>query len=1426
MRILTRALLTVILCVVVVPGAWSRFYSDRIFPEGLRADDRPFRGTPRKENSADRFKLMVRQSDSAGDVSGRNALEAGGAEATDAIGRSFAGHDESATMSETQRLLSGGGARTSQQQSGVVRARREDQQPATADAPEAIVRISALRREGAASQTHQISAKSAGCVACHQGSHDPHYSEVVKLGCTDCHGGNAATSDKLKAHIQPRDHQLFVGAANPERSYTALNHEDPAFVRFMNPGDLRVAHLSCGTAGCHSEENLHVGKSMMTHGCMLWGAALYNNGAVPSKWSRYGESYSMHGQPQRLQTVPAPTQEETERKGVLPYLEPLPRYEVTEPGNLLRIFERGGRFAMETGIPERLEESGRPRSRASHRGPGTGTRTEPVFLGLQKTRLLDPTLNFLGTNDHPGDFRSSGCTACHMVYANDRSPIHSGPFAKYGNQGFAASQPDSFTGNPDPMIPKNEAGHPIAHRFTSAIPTSQCIVCHMHPGTSVINSFLGYMWWDLETDAELMYPRSEKSVSTEALNAASESDPNEIAARGNWSDRDFLTRSSELNSRLPQVQFADFHGHGWMFQAVFRKDRQGLLVDHFGKRILNPTTEQRRVAIRIPEFSKEIHRNRDWTETDPASLQRVQDLEQKLLSMKDDVPVHMLDIHLEKGMHCVDCHFVQDVHGNGKLYGEVRAAIEIQCEDCHGSVGQRAGNVTDGRRTLSTSGPAAAEVNGVTVGRNLSTMRTPFGRRRFENIDGRVIQNSMVEPNLSWEVTQVIDTVDPDHADYNPASALAKTVSRDEQGEMRWGQTPRDDQSCAHNPKTMSCIACHTSWNPSCYGCHLPQKANRRTPALHNDGDITRNHIGYNFQTLRDDVFMLAKDGNVTGNRIGPARSSCAVHVTSANSNRETVYMQQQTISAEGFSGTAFSTNVPHTVRGKGETKSCTDCHLSAENDNNALMAQLLMQGTNYFNFIGANCWVACGKGGLQAVAVTERDEPQTVIGSSMHRTVYPDRYRSHQHDQQVLSQSIRHPGVDIGEQFLHPEKQSQILNIQVRGEYCYAACGAGGIRIYDTAFAEHKGFSQRVTTAPVSPFGQQLYVKTTFATDIAAPATMAVDPSRTKLPSNHEGAVHPVYGYLYATDFHEGLILIAAGTLLDGNPLNNFLKKDLVFNPGGLLRGAKAITLSGTTAWICCHAGLVVVSLEDPLKPVVLSVVGQDQLKNPTAVEIQFRYAFVTDEEGLKVLDITNPGKPALQAHLPVEDARNVYVARTYAYVSGGHQGLVIVDIQDPLNPRTDQIYNAGGKIFDLCDVKLGMTYSSLFAYLADGQNGVHVVQLTSPETPGSSGFAPRPQPRLIATFPIQENGRAVCISEGLDRDRAVDESGNQVSVFGRVGARPLNLAEQKRLYLRSDDEPWFVTDPVRDWTIGDPVQREATLRRQLEQFYGPAGK
>lgn len=1273
----------------------------------------------------------------------------------------------------------------------------------------------------------EAQAKSRGCLECHKTVEDPHSSGALRLGCTDCHGGNAAAHSKEGAHVASCLPGAWPSSANPVRSYTLLNYESPEFVRFVNPGDLRIAHLSCGTTGCHPRETLDVKKSMMTHGCMLWGAALYNNGAVPFKWPQYGESYSMNGTPQRLQTVPPPTPEETEKKGILPFLDPLPRFQITQPANVLRIFERGGRFQIETGIPERLEEPGRPRVRVSNRGLGTQTRTDPVFIGLEKTRLLDPTLNFLGTNDHAGDYRSSGCTSCHVIYANDRSPVHSGPYAKYQNKGLAAASQDEFVRSVDPTIPKDEPGHPIAHRFTRAIPTSQCIVCHIHPGTNVLNSYLGYMWWDEETDGEFMYPGADKRPTSEEFTRAQMSNPDEASARGNWSDPGFLDQLLELNPSLRRTQFADFHGHGWVFRAVFKKNREGILLNHEGQELHDATTQTRGLALRVPEMVKDLHRNREWGAETPERLEEVKAQEAELQKLRSTTPVHLLDVHLEKGMHCVDCHFIQDAHGNSKLYGEVRAAIEIQCTDCHGDVDRKAAWVADGRVQMRTSGPAATERGDRSQnGRSLTAMRTPFGKRRFDVRGDRIIQNSMVEENLSWEVTQVADTINPKKPQFNALAALAKTVRMNDEGGFSWGDVPGavsgEGGQCAHSSRNVNCVACHTSWNPSCYGCHLPQKANRKAPSLHNEGDVTRNLVAYNFQTLRDDVFMLARDGNVTGNHIGPARSSCAVHVGSYNNNRESVYVQQQTISAEGPSGIAFSTNVPHTVRGRGETKGCIDCHVSEKDDNNAIMAQLLMHGTNATNLIGRYCWVGAGERGLVGVVATEQQEPQAVIGSSLHELAFPSHFRKHVDNRRKLVNAFRHPGGDVSDGILHPFQKSEVLSVQLRGEYVYAACGEAGMRIFDVSFVDDKGFSQRVFTAPVSPLGQRFYVRTKYATSVAAPTTTAPDPTRTHRPENHEAPIHPLYGYIYVTDRDEGLILVGAGTLLDGNPENNFVEREVTFNPDGILCGARSVTIVGTYAYVCCDAGLVVISIDEPKNPQVTAVVGPDFLKNPTAVQVQFRYAFVCDAEGLKILDVTDLAAPQPVSVLPLKEARNVYVSRTYAYVAGGSEGLIIVDVKNPAVPRIDQVFDAYGQINDLNDVKLGITYVSQFAYLADGCNGMRVVQLTSPETQGNDGFSPRPTPRLIATYPIPRGGSARAISEGVDRDRAVDESGNQISVFGRVGARPLRLDEQQRLYRKADGSVWKVPDLAPNFEIEDPGRREKDLHRRIEEFFG----
>src|SRR5207302_800201 len=199
-----------------------------------------------------------------------------------------------------------------------------------------------------------------------------------------------------------------------------------------------------------------------------------------------------------------------------------------------------------------------------------------------------------------------------------------------------------------------------------------------------------------------------------------------------------------------------------------------------------------------------------------------------------------------------------------------------------------------------------------------------------------------------------------------------------------------------------------------------------------------------------------------------------------------------------------------------------------------------------------------------------EGEEPQAVIGSSLHRLAYPSRHAEHGKGGGVLPEAHHHRGRDVLDVF----GRDEVLSIQLRGEYLYTANGPGGFRAYDVAQIDQKGFSERLVTAPVSPLGQRLYVKTRFATAVASPTTLAVDPTRTQRPENQEQKIHPLYAYLYVSDRHEGLVVIGnradsphragVATLLDGDPTNNFLERAATFNPDGRLAGAVNLTLAG----------------------------------------------------------------------------------------------------------------------------------------------------------------------------------------------------------------------------------------------------------------------
>jgi hypothetical protein len=207
-----------------------------------------------------------------------------------------------------------------------------------------------------------------------------------------------------------------------------------------------------------------------------------------------------------------------------------------------------------------------------------------------------------------------------------------------------------------------------------------------------------------------------------------------------------------------------------------------------------------------------------------------------------------------------------------------------------------------------------------------------------------------------------------------------------------------------------------------------------------------------------------------------------------------------------------------------------------------------------------------------------------------------------------------------------------------------------------------------------------------------------------------------------------------------------------------------------------------------------------------------------------LDVTDLAQP-RPVENAVVPLEDARNVYVARTYAYVSAGKQGLAIIDVEQPDKPKLDQIFNAEGKLNDVNDVKIGMVAATAFAFVADGKNGLRILQIVSPwDDPAHfSGFSPKPVPKLIAT--ARTGGTALAISKGIDRDRAVDESGNQVAVFGRRGARPLNRAEIQSLYLHSTPKGttlYSVTDEPQEHPLSSEAAKPKSWLDQALSWLG----
>lgn len=614
-------------------------------------------------------------------------------------------------------------------------------------------------------------AQESGCLACHAGIEQfvegPMHEQIVAIaaeygdgaGCVTCHGGNPQASDKEAAHQgSPAG---LADAGGPSRFYP-------------DPGSVWIAQETCGQ--CHDGYAERLAKSLMNTEAgkiqgNLWSWGVQEGMKVV--WGNYD-----------LVDEDGPTP----AVGTEAYIAYMEAYVAAHPDQVPAEIKQ---------IPDvDIDQVSK----------------HPNLAGITYSRQQCQRCHVGVTGrEKRGDFRGSGCSACHVPYSND-----------------------GFYEGGDPTIVKDQPGKLLVHRLQatrkskvkvgeveySGIPTETCNSCH-NRGKRIGVSYQGLM--------EFPYG----------------------------------TPFNEKGEKQPQ-----HHTKAYLF-------------------------------------------------------------------IKDDLH-HQVESRPENpqgGMLCQDCHTTIDMHGDGNIPGTTLAQVEIECEDCHGTVSkfpwelplgygeefqQDVGDTPRGLAQDLTAEQYFATVYEPEDGYLLTTRGNPFGN--VVKRGSEVIMHSASGLDFKVPLLKQI--------------ALQGTW-KSQSAEVAMSRVEKHQES-------LECYACHADWAPQCYGCHVTvdysegktdvdwiANANARGP----DGLTPDNQLGTNGLTgpgkvsesrsyLRWEQPTLGINGE---GRVSPLMPGCQVITTVIDKDGNTVVHNEIWTTPDGKKGLDHAAVQPHTA-GR-EARSCESCH-------------------------------------------------------------------------------------------------------------------------------------------------------------------------------------------------------------------------------------------------------------------------------------------------------------------------------------------------------------------------------------------------------------------------------------------------------------------------------------------------------------------
>ncbi|MBI2440167.1 MAG: hypothetical protein HYV35_02230 [Lentisphaerae bacterium] len=224
------------------------------------------------------------------------------------------------------------------------------------------------------------------------------------------------------------------------------------------------------------------------------------------------------------------------------------------------------------------------------------------------------------------------------------------------------------------------------------------------------------------------------------------------------------------------------------------------------------------------------------------------------------------DVHYEKGMDCIDCHTINDIHGDGNIYSKREQAVEIECTDCHGTID------------------------------NYSTLRTT--------------RNNIIS-NLKKQNEDVMLTGKVDGRIHN-VQQIRSLADRH--------ALPVAMRIKGHTDK-LECYACHSRWAPQCYGCHVKMDTTIKGYDWVDESKDRTHQWEESRSYLRWETPIL---GINSESNVSPFIAGCQVIFTHIGSDGNIVSNKIFT-NAAGHSGIAHNPIQPHTVSRKART--CENCH-------------------------------------------------------------------------------------------------------------------------------------------------------------------------------------------------------------------------------------------------------------------------------------------------------------------------------------------------------------------------------------------------------------------------------------------------------------------------------------------------------------------